>query len=305
MTLQTNFAEMGKHFTVRPALLPRWAASLRALVGGRQRDSLARHEPTVEQAASADAELRRLKDLADEATRAKVEFLATINHELRTPLNAVLGFSELLEREVFGPLGHPRYLEYAHLIRVSGDHLLRVITEILDISRNGAGLMDLELRPVELDQIVTNCCDLLAARAGTAGVEIIVEPSTAPTILADPARIQHALLNLLSNAIKFSRHGSHVMIALSSRSLGAEIVISDSGIGMSSEELLLALEPFRQVDSTMRRRHEGMGLGLPVAKRLIEMHGGTLRIDSAPGYGTSVKIILPTKPNRPPQTPEH
>lgn len=250
----------------------------------------------IEQQPCTDAELRQLREQAESARRVKAEFLANINHELRTPLNAVIGFSELLEQQVFGPLGHPRYVEYARLIRSSGDHLLRIVTEILDMSRSGAGLIDLYLEPVALDRIIANCERLLSSKAAEGGVRLIIEPSTAPVIVADSARIEHALLNLISNAIKFTTRGGRVTVAAHPHASGAEIVVADTGVGMSHAELLIALEPFRQVDSSLTRRYDGMGLGLPVAKRLIEMHGGMLLIDSMPGDGTSVSITLPRRP---------
>lgn len=243
-----------------------------------------------------DTKLRQLEEQAQSARRAKTEFLANINHELRTPLNAVIGFSELLEQQIYGPLGHPRYAEYARLIRSSGDHLLRTITELVEMSRSGAGLMDLYLGPVALDRVIANCERLLSSKAAAARVRLTIEPSTAPIIVADGARIEHALLNLISNAIKFTTPGGRVTVAARPHADGAEVVIADTGVGMSSAELLLALEPFRQVDSSLNRRYEGMGLGLPVAKRLIEMHGGTLLIDSTPGCGTSVSVTLPRRP---------
>jgi signal transduction histidine kinase len=280
-----------------------WQALLRTLAGGHRHESVARDEPAMADAGPSAADLTQLRHQADAAAQVKADFLATINHELRTPLNAVIGLSELLEQEVFGPLGHPRYVEYAQMIRSSGDHLLRAITEILDVSRSGAGLVNLSLRPVQLDQVVAGCRRLLAAQAEKAGVEIVIEPSTAPPILADAARLEHALLNLISNAVKFSLRGGRVTIATAVHARGAEVVISDNGVGMNSADLLLALEPFRQVDSSLARRYNGMGLGLPVAKRLIEMHGGMLLIDSLPGYGTSVTVILPHRPTCPPDDP--
>jgi signal transduction histidine kinase len=249
-----------------------------------------------------ETELRELREQAESARRVKAEFLANINHELRTPLNAVIGFSELLEKQVFGPLGDARYLEYARLIRDSGNHLLRVINEILDISRSGAGLGNLYLEPVSLDELAANCKRLLGARADEAGIEVTIAPSTAPTVLADAARLEHALLNLMSNAIKFSPYGGRVTVAARARRGGAEIVITDGGVGMNSAELAMALEPFRQVDGSIGRRYDGIGLGLPVAKRLIEMHGGTLHIDSLPRRGTSVTVFLPGRPPPPAAT---
>ncbi len=274
----------------------RQAPLVRFLFERRRSHTAARSGPTVADVRLSETDFSRLKDQANAAAQVKADFLANINHELRTPLNAVIGFSELLEREAFGPLGHPCYVEYAQMIRRSGDHLMRVINEILDISRCGAGLLNLSLGPVQTDQVVEGCRRRLAAQAEKAGIAITVELSSAPPILADAARIEHALLNLMSNAVKFTLRGGRITITTTSHARGVEIVIADTGVGMSSAELLLALEPFRQVDGSLARRHDGLGLGLPVAKRLIEMHGGRLLIDSMPGYGTSVTVALPLRP---------
>jgi signal transduction histidine kinase len=183
------------------------------------------------------------------------------------------------------------------MIHGSADHLLRVITEILDLSRSGAGLVNLYLEPVDLAQLVESCARLLKRRAAEAGIPLVVESDDAPTIFADPARLQQALLNLMANAIKFSPSGHPVTIKAEPHDHGAAIVIADKGRGMNAVELSLAREPFRQVDSSLSRHHQGLGLGLPLANRLIEMHGGILRIDSKPGRGTIVTIILPERPN--------
>jgi two-component system cell cycle sensor histidine kinase PleC len=241
--------------------------------------------------------LQQLRSQAEAAYRLKADLLANINHELRTPLNAVIGFAELLEQQILGPLGHPRYVDYARMIHGSADHLLRVITEILDLSRSGAGLVNLYLEPIDLAQLVESCARLLERRAAEAGVPMMVESDDAPTIFVDPARLQQAVLNLIANAIKFSPSGHPVTIKAEPHDRGAAIVIADKGSGMNEAELSLAREPFRQVDSSLSRRRQGLGLGLPLANRLVEMHGGTLQIDSKPGRGTIVTIILPERPN--------
>lgn len=271
---------------------------LRRVVRHR-RDIAPRREPAGEEIRHLEAELRQLKDQAAAAHRVKTEFLANVNHELRTPLNAVIGFAELLERQVFGPLGHPHYVDYARMIRSSGDHLLRVITEIIDLSRSGAGLAHLDLRPVELGKLIVRCSRALERSAAEAGVELVVESARAPVVLADPARLEHAFLNLIANAIKFSPRGRAVRISIAPHESGVAVTIADKGIGMSNDDLLLALEPFRQVDGSHVRRHQGIGLGLPVAKRLIEMHAGMLRIDSVPGHGTTVMVVLSARPGEP------
>ena len=241
-----------------------------------------------------NAELRTSKDLAEAASRAKSTFLANMSHELRTPLNAIIGFSEML----LGPLGmsQRKQREYVDGIHQSGTHLLTVINDILDLAKIEAGRFELRwidrLSPAE---VARECVELLREHAVVREVEITVETERAlPPISADAGRIKQILLNLLDNAIKFSPVGGTVTLNVrATEQEFVEFVISDNGPGMTAEEILIARQPFRQVDNRLARSHEGTGLGLPLAERLAEVHGGSLRIESEKGHGTRVIVRLP------------
>ncbi len=232
---------------------------------------------------------------AEAASRTKSEFLANISHELRTPLNAVIGFSEIMTGQMFGPLGHPSYMEYARDIYESGSHLLEVINDILDVAKAEAGKFELDVEEVSLEKIATAAIRLIAPRAGTAKVEVSLEAAEElPELLIDQRRMKQVFINLLSNAVKFTPEGGSVAVKLRLAGDGApEIVIADSGIGMAPGDIETALQPFSQLDSRLSRRFEGTGLGLPLARTLIEVHGGTLLIESSPGSGTTVTVRLP------------
>jgi two-component system cell cycle sensor histidine kinase PleC len=227
-------------------------------------------------------------------TRAETEFLANMSHELRTPLNAVIGFAELILSEIHGPMSDRRYSDYVGHIRTGGKQLLAIVDAILDLSQLAAGQLHLRPRPVEPRAIVEECARSVAAQAEVAKVELVVRPSTAPQVTADPDRLKQALTNLLSNAIKFSAQGGRVSIGATGYDDGVAFEVSDNGIGMTPDQLEVALQPFRMIDSVMTRRHSGVGLGLTLAQRLVRLQGGELRIESRPGYGTSVTAIMPT-----------
>jgi signal transduction histidine kinase len=239
--------------------------------------------------------LRAAQQAAEAANHAKSQFLANMSHELRTPLNAVIGFSQVLEGQMLGPLGVPRYREYATDIRSSGEYLLSIISDILDLAKIEAKEITLERTRFELQATIKTCCTLVAKRADQGQVSIEVAPLPhLPALLADQLRVKQVLINLLSNAVKFSPPGGRVGI---SAGIGADggiaISVADNGVGMTAEEVTLALQPFRQVNASVAARNEGSGLGLPIATSLMEMHGGTLHIDSMPGRGTTVTINFP------------
>lgn len=227
--------------------------------------------------------------------RAETEFLANMSHELRTPLNAVIGFADLILSEVHGPLGDRRYSDYVSCIRTGGEQLLAVLDATLDLSRLAAGRLDLQPRYVEPEALIEECAQSVAAQAEAAKVELVVRPSTAPSIEADRARLKQALVNLLSNAIKFSRQGGQVSIGAAGYDNVVAFEVCDTGVGMTPRQVGLARQPFRMVDGSMTRRHGGVGLGLPLAERLVRLHGGELRIDSNPGHGTKVTAVLPVR----------
>jgi signal transduction histidine kinase len=233
---------------------------------------------------------------AELANRAKSEFLANMSHELRTPLNAIIGFSDAMKMQLLGPLD-ARYRDYSDDISTSGNHLLKIINELLDLAKIEAGRDELNVVPCETESLLADCQRLVQGRADEAGLTLEIENDTTTprTVYVDPLKAKQILLNLLANAIKFTPPGGRV--SLSAREAGpgwAVIRIADTGIGMTAEEIEIALEPFRQVDNSYTRKYQGTGLGLPLAKILTERHGGTLHIASTPKHGTVVTVKLPT-----------
>jgi two-component system, cell cycle sensor histidine kinase PleC len=239
-------------------------------------------------------ELEKARDAAEQSSRAKSQFMANMSHELRTPLNAVIGFSEMIRDAMIGPVDE-RYREYASDIRKSGGHLLSLINDVLDLSKVEAGQLELHAEPVVLADLVDDCRRLVAERVQTGGLRLTVEiPPDLPPLLVDRLRLKQIVLNLLSNSVKFTPGGGRIMLtAAVTAQGGVAISVSDTGIGMAAAEIPLALQPFAQVDSALNRRFEGTGLGLPLVRRLTELHGGRLDIASASGRGTAVTITLP------------
>jgi signal transduction histidine kinase len=244
-------------------------------------------------------ELAKARDEAERASRARGEFLANMSHELRTPLNAILGFSEILQRGLFGPLGDKRYGEFASDIYQSGKHLLEIIGNILDLAKIDAGKLELYEDDVDIVETMQSCGRLISESAEAAGVTFTVERPSEPYYLkGDQTRLRQILLNLLSNAVKFTPAGQSVVLAGRALDNGFQIRVVDSGIGMTAEEAREAMQPFHQIDSSLARRYQGTGLGLPLTKSLVTLHEGTLEIDSTPGRGTTVTVWLPSR--RPP-----
>jgi signal transduction histidine kinase len=243
---------------------------------------------------TASRDLVRARAEVETASRAKSEFLANMSHELRTPLSAIIGFAEVIEQETFGPAA-PRYREYASDIHGSGRHLLQVINDVLDLSKVEAGQMLLHEARLDPALVMQGCVRLLKPRAAKSNVRIYTtfDPHL-PVLVADEARLRQIALNLLSNAIKFTKPGGRVSISTGlDRAGGITVAVTDTGIGMTPDEIAIALEPFQQVMSSQSRTNEGTGLGLPLTKTLVELHGGRLDITSAPGRGTTVTVSFP------------
>jgi two-component system CheB/CheR fusion protein len=232
---------------------------------------------------------------AELANHAKSAFLANISHELRTPLNAILGFSEMMSDQMFGPLGHDRYREYVEYIQAGGHHLLRIVNELLDMSKLEAGAVQLEEEEVDVARAIEDSVHLVEEQAKRAGVDICTEIARPLSSLrVDQHRLKQILINLLSNAVKFSTSGRRVVVEAGvDRSGTFDIVVRDNGIGIRPEDLPKVLAPFGQVEDAMAAKLEGTGLGLPLAKALCELLGGTFDLKSKAGVGTKVSIRFP------------
>jgi len=236
---------------------------------------------------------RRIEASFAEASKAKSDFLAGVSHELRTPLNAIIGFSEMIRDAIMGPLD-ARYQEYAGDIAESGRHLQNIINDILDISKVEGGRLELRDEAVSIGETVGACRRIVAPMAEAAGVSLSIDvPTSLPLIRSDEVRFKQILLNLMSNAVKFTPDGGRVSVYAQTDAEGAVIAVEDTGIGMKPEDIEIALEPFRQIDGALSRRFDGTGLGLPLAKALVELHGGHLDIQSALAEGTVVRVRLP------------
>jgi PAS domain S-box-containing protein len=266
----------------------RWTGDGQSFVTGIVRD--------ITERTRLETELRGAKVQAEEANRAKSEFLANMSHELRTPLNAVIGFADVLKNQMFGALD-PRYADYARDIHSSGQHLLNLINDVLDLSKAEAGHLALRDELVDVAEMIDTCRRLVAAQA--AARAIAIETTVAPGaefIRADDTRLRQVVLNLVSNAVKFTPDGGRVAIDAFDDGRGAMVLrVSDTGIGIAGEDVAKVLAPFGQVESALSRTVPGTGLGLPLTKHLVELHGGSLAIESELGKGTVVTVRLPAR----------
>lgn len=243
----------------------------------------------------ANAQLRAAKEAAEFADRTKTEFLAHMSHEIRTPLNAIMGFSEVMENQLFGPMGSDRYREYASDIHASGGHLLSLIEDILDLSKLEAGQMEMRDDRVDIARVIQSSVAVLKRRAEDGKIRLAVKLGKGlPKLRGDERRMRQVMMNLVTNASKFTPDGGKVSILVSADDRkGLQIQVTDTGIGMRSEDIQTALTPFGQIHDRAAPHDDGTGLGLPLAKSLVERHGGRLSLKSAPGKGTKVTLSFP------------
>jgi len=229
------------------------------------------------------------------ANKTKSDFLSAMSHELRTPLNAIIGFSEMMTTQAFGPLGDRHYVGYAVDIHESGKHLLSLINDVLDLSKLDAGKAQLFEEKIQVGALVSDCLRMMEKQAASAEVTLSKDvPRDLPCVLADERRTKQVLINLLANAVKFTPAGGSVTVTVRVQPGGMTISVADTGIGIEPDSIAKAFENFGQINSTVARKHQGTGLGLPLAKQLMELHGGTLTLNSVAGSGTTVTALLPS-----------
>ena len=294
IAIARNFARASAE-TVRLQIENMW------LVGkiSAARDAALSAVDAAEQANRAKGELcerlDRSRQEAEEASRAKSRFLATMSHELRTPLNAIIGFSDIMATQVLGPVGNGKYLEYAADIRTSGQHLLAIINNVLDLSKVEAGRFELHEEEVHLASVIASGLKLIRPLANDGAITLKPDIGAELTLIADERALKQIVINLLSNAVKFSREGGQVTVSTYHDETGALVLaVSDNGIGIAEKDIKRVLEPFRQADEPLTRKRTGTGLGLALVKSLVELHGGSIEIASAVGEGTTVRLRFPS-----------
>ena len=243
--------------------------------------------------------LRVAKEQADAANLAKSAFLANMSHELRTPLNAIIGFSEMMQNEVFGPVGSAKYVEYMGDIHSSARHLLEIINEVLDMSKIEAGRVDLDEQAVDMEEAIESVMRMMASRAFSGGIVMNSQiEKNLPPLHADPRLFRQVLINLVSTAVKFSRRGGSIDISAELNKDGDMMIkVKDTGIGIPKNKIKRALEPFGQIYDSAHaaKENQGTGLGLPLAKAMVELHGGALHLESDSGKGATVTLTFPPR----------
>jgi len=250
-----------------------------------------------------NVELERAKEAAESANISKTQFLANISHELRTPLNAIIGFSSIITSQLFGPLGNRKYVDYGQDIHDSGVHLLEIINDILDLSKAEAGKLSLKLERFDVRAAIEKCKSILAERAHDGDISVFLQfPAKMPEMVADRVRFIQIMLNLMSNAVKFTEPGGRVDVTVEVELAASNVSyftinVRDTGVGMRREDIDTAFKAFGQVDGGLNRKYEGTGLGLPLTKKLVELHNASIRIESELKRGTSVTVRFISDPS--------
>jgi len=281
-------------FGLAGSIIDQHLASRAQREAARLRSYITELEATQLELKATAAELTSALETAAAASQAKSHFLANMSHELRTPLNAIIGFADLMVAEIHGPLGNDQYRDYAQLVSDSGSHLLSLINDVLDLARLDASQFDLADDTIEVERLLRDSARMISLQASKAEVAVSWHAGRPGFCLkVDARRVRQVLLNLLSNAVKFTPPGGSVSLEAGSDDGGFTITVSDTGIGMTADDIPIALERFGQIDNGLNRRFEGTGLELPLAKLLMEVHGGRLELTSEVGRGTSVTMFFP------------
>ena len=260
------------------------------------REAVGRLEVSREELRDLAGKLHEAKVRAEGANAAKSEFLANMSHELRTPLNAIIGFSEMMTSGMFGPLGDPRYVGYAGDIHASGQHLLALINDILDMAKIEAGKMTLRPERLDVAELVDDSLRLVRTRMEAGAIKLVVDLAPGlPDLVADERAMKQVLLNLLSNAVKFTPAGGRVTVGAETEGERVRLWVADTGIGIAEEDLARLGRPFEQAESQQSKTVQGTGLGLALVKALTALHEGEFRLESAPGVGTTASVLLPAR----------